>query len=84
MVRLLDEFGDREDVLKAIDNNINSFGWAGSRTTYYAQYEEPLSELSQHQQPKVRNWARSMLHRLRVASENARHEDEEEEARREV
>ena len=40
--RLLDEFGDREDVLKHIEQNMHSFGWAGSLTTYFELYEAPL------------------------------------------
>ena len=80
MARLLDEFGEREDVRRAIEDNIYTFGWAGSETTYYAQYEKPLSELSQHPQPAVAGWARSMRRRLRASLDRARNEDEEEEA----
>ena len=47
-VRLLDEFGDREDVLEAIGRNMHTFGWIGSITTYFALYEEPLSTLCDH------------------------------------
>ena len=84
MARLLDEFGEREDVRRAIEDNIYTFGWAGSETTYYAQYEKPLGELSEHPQPAVAGWARSMRRRLQASLDRARNEDEEEEAWREV
>ena len=82
--RLLDEFGDREDVRDAIDRNVNTFGWSGSATTYYALYEDPFTELTRHPRPEVGRWAKSMLRRLRASREQARNEDEEREARWEV
>jgi hypothetical protein len=48
MKRLLNEFGDREDVLRAITRNMYTFGWTGSRTTYFALYSGPLRELQSH------------------------------------
>ena len=84
MRRLLDEFGEREDVRRSVDSNIYTFGWTGSETTYYAQYERPLSELSQHPKLAIAGWARSMRRRLQSSLEEARAEDEEEEAWREV
>ncbi len=55
--RLLDEFGDRADVLRAFDRNMNSFGWMGSRSNYYALYDEPLRDLENHPIGAVRRWA---------------------------
>ena len=80
IVRLLDEFGDRDDVLQAVDTNIHNFGWTGSTTTYYARYKQPLSELLQHKRPKVRRWAGTMLRRLDQQIDAARMQDEELEA----
>ena len=57
MKRLIDEFGDREDVLKALTRNMHSYGWRGSRADYYALYEAPLELLEQHQHGAVRRWA---------------------------
>lgn len=84
IARLLDEFGDREDVRDAIDRNVNSFGWLGSETTHYARHEHPFAELTQHPLPAVSRWAKSMLRRLRASRERARNEDEEREARWDV
>lgn len=56
--RLLDEFGDREDVLRTLERNLNTFGWMGSRSNYYALYEEPLRNLENHPSGAVRRWAK--------------------------
>lgn len=81
MSRLLDEFGDCDDVLSAVDDNIHTFSWEGSLVTYYRQYEEPLRELCRHRRPKVSRWSRSMLRRLDTLLTEARNEDEERQAR---
>ena len=83
MVRLLDDFGDHENVLNAIDANINTFMWWGSMTNYYAVYREPLGALDRHPRSKVRRWAKTMLRELSQQIEAARSEDEEQEARSE-
>lgn len=82
--RLLDEFGEREDVQQAIERNVHTFGWIGSRATYYEQYEEPLGELSNHSKPAVQRWARTMQRRLRASIQMVQTEDEEAEAQWEV
>lgn len=84
MARLLDEFGEREDVQLAIEHNIHMFGWVGSRATYYEQYEKPLMGLSGHSKPAVQRWARTMQRRLRASIQTVLTEDEEAEAQREV
>ena len=85
MARLLEEFGDREDVLQAVGTNIHSyFGW-GSPTAYFALYEAPLSMLrDEHPSAKVRRWARATLRELAATSEGIRIEEDEWEARRDA
>ena len=82
MVRLLDEFGDREDVLQAIGANIHSYcGW-GSPTSYFALYEAPLSKLrDEHPSAKVRRWAKAILRGIAAESEGIRNHEDEWEAR---
>ena len=75
--RLLAEFGDREDVLRAINSNIHSFGWSGSRTSYYQLYEHPLKSLEKHPIGAVRRWAKKMLVAMKREFEAARDEDDE-------
>ncbi len=77
MARLLDEFGDRDDVLRAIELNVYNFGWWGSVTTYFQQYDRPLDTLTEHPRPEVRRWARSMLRQLHASIEQAGEEEEE-------
>ena len=80
MVRLLDEFGERQDVQQAVGRNIGTFGWSGSTTTYYVLYEQPLNTLLQHAKPQVRRWAKSMIRQLREDVQRARNFDEEQNA----
>ena len=85
MAQLIDEFGDRKNVLGAIDRNImHNFSWRGSLTTYYALYRKPLHTLLDHPKPEVGRWATHMLHRLDHEIENARSHDEEEDAKSEL
>lgn len=80
MVRLLDEFGDREGVQKTITRNIRAFGWSGPLTNYFALYEGPLGTLRNHPTPKVYRWAKVMLRKLSAVKESVRNEEEEWEA----
>jgi len=78
--RLLDEFGDREDVLRTLDRNLNTFGWMGSRSNYYALYEEPLRALEHHPIGAVRRWAKRVWYSFSREIESVRNEDEERDA----
>ncbi|MDE0291057.1 MAG: type II toxin-antitoxin system MqsA family antitoxin [Candidatus Dadabacteria bacterium] len=59
--RLLDEFGERDEVLKGLESNIHTFIWSGSRVEYFARYKEPLSSIKNHGKGAVRRWAKKML-----------------------
>ncbi len=78
--QLLDEFGDREDVLRGLVRNMHTFGWTGSRTRYFALYESPLRGLENHPIGAVRRWAKKMLSGFARAIEEARDEDDEQQA----
>ncbi len=84
MIRLLDDFGDRDDVRDAMNANMNTFSWCGSITNYYALYLEPLRALNDHPKGGVRQWAKTMVRQLERQIDEARREDEEEEAQWEV
>lgn len=75
--RLLDKFGDREDVLSGLSDNLHTFSCMGSRTTYYALYEQPLRDLESHPIGAVRRWTKRMLNELNRQIKAARDEDEE-------
>lgn len=83
MLRLIDEFGHREDVREEIAANIHTFGWSGSTTEYYEMFYEPLAELANHENRDIRRWATQVSNQLKDASERAKNEDEEREARSE-
>jgi len=78
--RLLDEFGDREDVLRALVSNMHTFGWSGSRANYYALYEKPLESLGNHPIGAVRRWSKKMLASMRNQFNAAQEEDDEQRA----
>ncbi len=77
---LLNEFGDRDDVLRCLVQNMHTFGWSGSCTTYYALYEQPLRSLSEHPIGPVRRWAQVTLTQMRKQIDSAKMEDDEQEA----
>ena len=81
MIRLLDEFGDREGVLRAVLGNMHTFSWSGSLASRFALYEEPLRALRDHPKSKVRHWARATLRGLAATIENVHDEEEERKAR---
>ena len=81
MIRLLDEFGDRESVLQAVLDNIRTPSRPGSLASRFALYKEPLTTLRSHPKPKVRRWARATLRGLAAMIENVHDEEEERGAR---
>ena len=80
MTRLLNEFGDRVDVRRAISRNLGTFGWSGSVSTYFALHQAPLRNLKKHPKYEVRHWAKVTLRELDERIESARIEEEEDEA----
>jgi DNA-binding transcriptional regulator YiaG len=78
--RLLDEFGEREDVLGQFTQNLYTFGWTGSLTTYYALYDAPLRSLHAHPAGAVRRWAAKMLAAFKREIEDAKNEEDERDA----
>ena len=81
MSRLIDEFGERNDVQQEIEANIHSFGWSGSPAIYFQIYDAPIRGLLQHKKPRVRRWAKAMLRRLEEAVQDERKREQEREAR---
>lgn len=79
--RIIDEFGEREDVQDALSRNMGTFGWSGSVTTYYAQFQEPVQELVNHPKPAVRAWAQQFLREVESSIEFAQQRDDEQATR---
>lgn len=59
--RLLDEFGQEEDVLDGLKESIETFTWSGPLEIYFARYKEPMRSIREHEKETVRRWARKML-----------------------
>jgi hypothetical protein len=80
VLSVLDEFGDRDEVLDALGVAMASFSWSGSLVPYYERYVEPLRFLQQgHSRAKVRKWAESQLGRVQKAIEREQKRDDERE-----
>jgi hypothetical protein len=73
----MDEFGEREDVQRALVSNMYTFGWSGSVTTYYELYRQPLESLHNHPKAALRRWARKMSDQ--IVREIAQEHDADEE-----
>lgn len=78
--RLLDEFGDRNDVLEALWRNIHTYGWSGSRADYYALYDGPLHQLETHPHGALRRWAKKTRIQLHRDIDNVHVEEDERDA----
>lgn len=81
IIRLVVEFGDREDVPQALSANMGTGGWTGPEERFWSTYQEPLALLLDYPEPKVRRWAKKTLRGLKGTIEDARIRDAEEEAR---
>ena len=77
MERLLDEFGDRTDTLRALTRNMHTFGWSGSLTEYFALYDMPLRAIENHPHGAVRQWVKKTRLELRDHIDAVRDEEEE-------
>jgi hypothetical protein len=77
MMRLLNEFGERDDVRRYLIQNVHTFGWSGSLTTYYALYEAPLRSLFEHPIGSLRRWAKVAHAQMRQQVESAKRDDDE-------
>jgi len=64
--RLLDEFGEQDEVLDRLESNIHTFTWLGSSVEYFALYREPLLSIENHDKKTVSRWARKMLDGINI------------------
>jgi hypothetical protein len=78
--RVIDDFGERDDVQSALEANMFTFGWSGSITTYYELYQQPLGALADHSKAGVRRWARKMSDQIARQITHEQDVDEEHDA----
>ena len=81
MLRLVEEFGDREDVKEATMSNIHSYTTVGSLASHFSLYEDMFKKLRQHPKPKVRRWARNIRYHLQKNVDDSKLFDDEIKAR---
>ena len=64
MSRLLDEFGERENVQKALEGHIHPYHWIDSCAGHYVRLENVFQQLGTHSNPGVRQWAEKMQRKV--------------------
>ena len=65
--RLIDEFGDRQDVLDALESHMNASRGAVPRVSAqdrFASYRQPLRSIENHAKGAVHRWAGKMLRKI--------------------
>ena len=77
MVRLIEEFGDRKDVTEAAYGTMGNKFFMGSEESLWPPYLEALTNLLDHRNHRVRQWARTGLRRARRRHKDARRRDDE-------
>lgn len=80
ILRIIDEFGERDDVQQALVGNMHTFGWSWSLTSYYELYEEPLAALHKHAKAPVRRWSKKMSDSMAKQIARERDSDDEQSA----
>ena len=81
MVQLLEAFGDRQDVIQAIDDNMCTGSYWGPQAAFFERNLEPVKRLLEHPNNNVRRWAKVTLRRIQARVDRARIDDAESEAR---
>lgn len=57
ILKILERFGDDQEVLRGLGNNMGSFTWTGPIVAYYEQEKQALEHLIQHTKSCVSEWA---------------------------
>ena len=73
--RLLDEFGERGDVLEMLELNIRYF--CGGYKDYIILFREPLRSIADHEKGPVRRWIGKMLRKVDERIEEIRMQDKD-------
>lgn len=65
LLKILDKYGNQEDVLIALENNLGTFAVTGSAIPLFENQISMLSTLTEHANSKVREWANKQIAYLR-------------------
>lgn len=74
---MIDEFGEDKDFLRAIEDNMRSFGWTGSTVPYYESLKVLMIKLREHKFQTVIDWSKDMIRRLDITIKRESIDDEE-------
>lgn len=75
--RLIDEFGEYDQVLDALNASMNTFSWTGSIAPYLEQQLALMDELTSHTKAKVAEWATKYADYLKQEIEREKKRDQE-------
>ena len=76
--KLIDKFGDIDEVRKALEANLNTFSWTGSLVPLFQAHKKLFKELENHNIKEVRIWARGNIEQIDKRIEEQKNWDEEE------
>ncbi|MDD4685562.1 MAG: hypothetical protein PHD45_10070 [Bacteroidales bacterium] len=76
-LRLIDNFGDNDEVLNVLHSNINTFGWIGSLIPLLEKKKKLFEDLVNHKIPRVSKWARENIDIVILELENEKRSEEE-------
>ena len=68
--KLVDEFGQNDKVLRALEHNLGCFGWIGSVIPLYQKELMAVETLKEHKYKEVRNWSKQMAEYLKGEMES--------------
>ena len=78
---LLDEFGSRDEILKAFSINIGTGSWTGPISAHLRSFLPPLLDPQKHKRSQVRTWAREKLKQITQQIEREEKNEEEDSLR---
>lgn len=76
-IRLLNEFGDVENVISNFSANMGTYSWTGSIVPLLESKKEVFKFLVNHKLENVRNWAQIRLSYIDKEIENEKNRDQE-------
>ena len=75
--RLIDEFGEIQEVIRHLSANMGTFSWSGSIVPLLESKKKLFQSLVDHPKEQIRNWATSALGSIDKSIEQERNRDEE-------
>lgn len=76
-LRLLNEFGNINEVLNGLSANMGTYSWTGSLVPYLESKRELFKKILSHPREEVRNWAQSYINYLDKEIEAEKNRDAE-------